>query len=123
MNWRVATLDKLIARAIERGFDDPDFVGWTELDGQVRVNAVNQVLHHNGVGQIVFRKRFADAAFVGPKPLYNEDQLANYPDVTRNIKTLGDYYRVQIMLSDDWLLYIRMHRDAWDIDKLREVEL
>lgn len=116
MNWRTQTLDHLIMRGRQRGFNDKDFVGWEDLDGQTRVSIVNQVLHHNGVAQIIFRKSFADAAFVGDKPLRNADGFANYPDVTKDMQTVGDYWRVRILLADDWLLFIRKTREMWDID-------
>jgi len=123
-NWRNKTLDRLILRAIERGFSDPDFDGWDELDPQTRISAVNSLLHHNGLGQIIFRKTFADAAFVGGPPLRDPDTgLGNYSGVISKMRTLGDYYRVQIVLEDDWLLYIRLNWQVWDAEAPERTEL
>lgn len=85
MNWRIHTLDKAILIARKNGFNDPDFEGWENLDGQDRIAIVAKVLHHGGEAQIIFRKSFARA-------LFGDD---------------ANRYLQQMVIDDDRLRYLR----------------
>lgn len=107
-NWRQQTLDQAITRARKNGFSDPDFDGWDELDGLTRITVVNQILHHNGEGQIIFRKSFAKAFYgVDPHHVWHEIDPKTQKLIEAFSCTNDDYHRRQCVIADDWLAYLR----------------
>lgn len=111
-NWCVHILDKAILYAVTHGMSDEDFDGWQDLDPETRHSAVRQILHHNGVGQIVFRSSFARA-------IWGESEIDSYPigelpgggfsPVKKKIPAF-DYHRMAMVVrgdAADWLDYLR----------------
>jgi hypothetical protein len=124
VNWRTQTFDRAIARAINNGFDDEDFAGWGEIDGQTRIAAINQILHHNGVGQIIFRKSFARAFYGLHKQAENPDSITHkcvncdLPLMAAGDLVDGsgrqcfDVHRQRCVIADDWLAYLREYMNG-----------
>lgn len=127
-NWRIITLDRAIATARDRGFDDPDFKGWEEIQPEQRVAIVRTIIDNQGVAGIVFRRSFASSIW-GDAPIrdggvvvwggqtkpndvngpaeYDEHYEAAYLPVC-------DYHRRQMVVAhpnlpdqDAWLTYLR----------------
>jgi hypothetical protein len=100
-NWREITLDKAIMHAVRNGFHDRDFVGWMQLPAETRSSLIRQIIHHNGMAHIIFRRSFARAvwgdSFDNQRQQmviatgYPMDKSTEWPD------------------QDQWLHYLREH--------------
>lgn len=115
MNWRIQTFDKAIMRARERGFNDMDFTGWEDMDGNTRIKVIDQILRNNGAAHILFRKSFAKALWGFP------EHDPGLPAGTQIINHGWKYHIQQMVVcdihpndQDSWLAYLRDHRELWD---------
>lgn len=108
--WRELTFDDAILKALENGFLDEDFEGYSSLPQNVRINRViRPILSHNGLGQVIFRKSFARA-------LWGEQNVDSYPigktpegffgPVKKKIPAY-DYHRMACVVRDDWMQYLK----------------
>jgi len=124
MNWRVITFDNAITRARERGFNDPDFAGWGDLDPQTRISCINQILHHNGAAHILFRKAFAKALWG-----FRETESMNQAFERVSRQGWDDHLKAMVVADihpvdqDTWLAYLRQKRELWDYESKDRIEL
>lgn len=107
MNWRIQTFDKAIMRARERGFNDMDFTGWEDMDGNTRIKVIDQILRNNGAAHILFRKSFAKALWGFRE---SESARRGWDDHLKNMVVCDIHPNDQ----DSWLAYLRDHRELWD---------
>lgn len=104
--WREVVLDEVILKAYENGFKDKDFDGWTDLPETARRHAVKLILQNNGLGQIIFRKSFAEALW--GTTLWWVGLPGKSGEIRRGIQIPeSDMRRQQMVIADDWLQYLK----------------
>lgn len=114
-DWNVTTFDEAIVKALDNGFNDYDFNGWMDLPPEDRLTFTAAIIEHNGVGQIIFRKKFAFALWgdgwkkVKPAGIVFEGKP--YLPATAWEWHLTQMVVAQGMESDQdsWLLYLKEH--------------
>ena len=109
-NWRIHTLDRAILSAIRGGFNDPDFQGWTTMPADIRIKCVEQILSHNGMENIVYRKSFADALWGRKEIICSLGDHCKCTNVTEpGVLRAGDFHRMNMVISSDYVRYLREH--------------
>ena len=120
-NWRIHTCDRAILKAIEGGFNDPDFEGWTNLPPDIRLKCVEGILSHNGMENVVYRRTFVRGLWPKHQPPVGKTEDTWEPGVecTSCGQELGMgsfspqlcyYWHAQHMVvADDWCRYLREH--------------